>query len=423
MKKKAMKVEDMLALTRCKAKIENALKEGKAQELAAALNEALDTIQNVETEELDENQLKEKIEEVVAAFFKDAEPNDKTNEAIANAIAKRMAAVQNSIKKELPVNVKNAICMSVLKCNGKEEVRNAVNAAMVQNGVTGLTFEQVVDYTIVEQWGDLNPLFKLLRSVPFTKFFYSEQDMKSANILAKQWSKLAGGEKDVQEIVVTSKEIATKYIYKRQKFANEDLDEIEKAGQAANFLRFINEELDRMIVNTIIMAVLIGDTVNDVNKRVTTFETIGSKDASDVFTTVRHPAVAGAPTMKDVRLASDKVKNPEMKKKVAIMSSEFLTSISEFIYAAGGSVSYRTRSEVAEQIGVDEIIVCDLLDPADGTYCIIMLPDGYWYNEKKVLSVAYPKYEENVMNYQKERNIGGKIHDMHSTSVLKEEAE
>lgn len=421
MKKKVLKVEDALKLEQIKKQISNALAEGKATELDAALREFLDTLKNAE-DTYDEETWKEEVKKMVETLLSSAEPNDKVKEEIANAIAKRMVAVQNSIKQDLPVNVKNAICMSVLKCNGKEEVRNAVNAVLVQNGVTGLTFEQSVDYTIIEEWGNLNPLFSLLRSVPFTKFFYSEQDMKSANILAKQWSKLAGGEKSVQEIEVLSKEIATKYVYKRQKFANEDLDEIEKAGQAATFLRFINEELDRMIVNTIVMAILIGDTVNDANKRINTFETIGSKNASDVFTTVRHPAVAGAPTLKDVRLASDKVKNPEMKKKVAIMSSEFLTEISEFTYAAGGSVSYRTRSEVAEQIGVDEIVVCDLLDPEEGMYCIIMLPDGYWYNEKKVLSVAYPKYEENTMNYQKERNIGGKIHDMHSTAVLKAEA-
>lgn len=420
MKKKALKVEDMLKLTNAKHAIQNALKEGKAQELATALNEALDTLQNVETEEIDENELKAKIEEIVATVLKDAEPSDKVNEAIANAIAKRMTAVQNSIKKDLPVNVKNAICMSILRCNGKEEVKNAVNEILVKNGVTGLTFEQSVDYTIVEDWGNLNPILSLFKRVAFTKFFYSTQDMTDANILAKQWAKTATGEKKVQEITATAKEISTAYVYKRQKFANEDLDEIEIAGQASNFLTFINEELDRMIANTIVMAVLIGDAVNGNGDKITKFETIGNKTASDPFTFIGHPASAGAPTLKDVRLISDKVKNPEMKKKVAIMSSEFLTSISEFVYAEGGTIMYRTRAEIAEQIGVDEIFVCDLLDPDDGMYCIVMIPDGYWYREKKTLNVSYPKYEENVMNYMKERNVGGAIHDLHSTAVLKE---
>lgn len=410
----------MLKLTNCKHAIENALKEGKAQELAAALNEALDVLQNQETE-IDENELKTKIEEVIATVLKDAEPNAKTQEAIANAIAKRMAAVQNSIKKELPVAVKNGICCAILRCSGKDEVRNAVNGVLDKNGITGLEFEQTVDYTIIENWGDLNPIFRLFKRVEFSKFFYSEQDMKDANILAKQWAKTSQAEKEVQEIEATAKEISTAYVYKRQKFANEDIDEIEKHGQATNFLRFINEELDRMIVNTIVMAVLIGDGVNGDGKKLTKFETIGSKSASDVFTFIGHPAVVGAPTVKDVRLVADKVKNPEMKKKVAIMSSEFLTAISEFIYAAGGTTMYRTRAEIAEQIGVDEILVCDLVDPDEGMFCIVMLDQSYWYLEKKTISVSFPKWEENVVNYFKEHNVGGAIHDLHCTGVLKAE--
>lgn len=421
MKKKVLKVEDALKLEALKASISNALKEGKATELDAALREFLDTLKNAE-EEYDEDTWKAKVKEMVDTLLADAEPNDKVKEAIANAIASKMAAVQNSIKKELPMAVKNGICAAILRCNGKEEVRNAVNGILTKNGITGLEFEQAVDYTIVEDWGNYNQLFSMLKKTNVTKFFYSEQDMKSANILAKQWAKTAQGEKKVQEIVATAKEIATAYVYKRQKFANEDLDEIEKAGQATNFLRFINEELDRMIVNTIVMAILIGDAVNGNGEKITKFETIATKNASDVFTAVVHPAVATKPTIKDVRLAADRVKNPEMKKKVAIMSSAFLTSISEFYYSEGSTVMYRTKAEVAEQIGVDEVIVCDLIDETTGTYCVIMIPEGYWCVEKKTIAVAYPKYEENTMNYQKERNIGGGIHDLHSTAVLKEQA-
>ena len=73
-------------------------------------------------------------------------------------------------------------------------------------------------------------------------------------------------------------------------------------------------------------------------------------------------------------------------------------------------------------LGVNEVIECDLMD-ADGTdngvFAICFLPDGYWYNEKNAIQVAYPKYETNTMNYQKERNIGGAIHDLYASAVLK----
>ena len=176
-----------------------------------------------------------------------------------------------------------------------------------------------------------------------------------------------------------------------------------------------------MIVNTIVMAILIGDTVNDLANRVTTFETIGSKSKSDVFTTVKNPAGASI-GLKDLRDLCDSVKNPNAKEKILVISTALLSQVSEFKYSGTGSILYRSTEEVAKMLGVNEVIECDLMD-ADGTeggvYAICFLPDGYWYNEKNAIKVAYPKYETNTMNYQKERNIGGAIHDLYSSAVLK----
>lgn len=406
-------LKEWINLTAIKRRVANAFSE-KGQEAADAIRALIDELESAEVE-VDENVLAEKIQEVLA----NAEPNTKTEEAIANAIAKRMQAITDTVgAKNLSAVVKNQISAAILRAASKEEVKNAVNAVLVKNDVTGLTFEDVVDYAVVESWGDLNPIFKQLHKTFFTKFFYNGQDVKTATLLAKQWDKSGDTEKKIQEIAVTGKQILTKYIYKRQRAAQEDLDEIEKAGGLTNFLRFINEELDRMIVNTIVMAILIGDNVNELADRVTTFETIGSKNVSDLFTKVLNPE-GETVTLKDFRRACDAVKNPNGKRKVAILSTSMLSQISEFKYSGTGTIMYRSTDEVAKQLGVDEVILCDLLDPEEGIYGIVMLPDGYWYNEKNAISVAYPKYEENVMNYQKERNIGGAIHDLFSTAVLK----
>ena len=406
-------LKEWINLSAIKRRVANAFSE-KGQEAADAIRALIDELESAEVE-VDETALAEKIQEVLA----NAEPNTKTEEAIANAIAKRMQAITDTVgAKNLSAAVKNQISAAILRAASKEEVKNAVNAVLVKNDVTGLTFDDVVDYAVVESWGDLNPIFKQLHKTFFTKFFYNGQDVKTATLLAKQWDKSGETEKKIQEIAVTGKQILTKYIYKRQRAAQEDLDEIEKAGGLTNFLRFINEELDRMIVNTIVMAILIGDNVNELADRVTTFETIGSKNASDLFTKVLNPE-GETVTLKDFRRACDAVKNPNGKRKVAILSTSMLSQISEFKYSGTGTIMYRSTDEVAKQLGVDEVILCDLLDPEEGIYGIVMLPDGYWYNEKNAISVAYPKYEENVMNYQKERNIGGAIHDLFSTAVLK----
>lgn len=410
-------LKEWINLTAIKRRVANAFSE-KGQEAADAIRALIDELESAEVE-VDETALAEKIQEVLA----NAEPNSKTEEAIANAIAKRMQAITDTVgAKNLSAAVKNQISAAILRAASKEEVKNAVNAVLVKNDVTGLTFEDVVDYAVVESWGDLNPIFKQLHKTFFTKFFYNGQDVKTAKLLAKQWDKTGDTEKKIQEIAVTGKQILTKYIYKRQRAAQEDLDEIEKAGGLTNFLRFINEELDRMIVNTIVMAILIGDNVNELADRVTTFETIGSKSQSDLFTKVLNPE-GDTVTLKDFRRACDAVKNPNGKRKIAILATSMLSQISEFKYSGTGTIMYRSTDEVAKQLGVDEVILCDLLDPEEGIYGIVMLPDGYWYNEKNAISVAYPKYEENVMNYQKERNIGGAIHDLFSTAVLKKAPE
>lgn len=416
MKKKIVRLKDLANLGAIKRRVADAFSE-RGKEAADAIRALIDELEQSEVE-VDEEALAEKIKEVLEA----SEPSTKTEEAIANAIAKRMQAITNTVKgKDLTPAVKNQISAAILRAHGKEEVKNEVQKVLVKNDVTGLTFEDVVDYAIVESWGDLNPIFAKLHKTMYTKFFYNAQELKTAALLAKQWDKTGESEKVIQELAATGKTITTRYIYKRQQLAQEDLDEIEKAGELSNFLRFINEELDRMIVNTIVMVILVGDTVNDLADRVTTFETIGSKTESDVFTTVKNPAGASI-TLKDLRGLCDAVKNPNSKDKVLVLATTLLSQVSEFKYSQNGSIMYRSTDEIAKMLGVAEVIECDLMDAdgtEDGVFAICFIPDGYWYNEKNAIQVAYPKYEENVMNYQKERNIGGAIHDLYSSAVLK----
>lgn len=416
MKKKFIKLTNLANLGAIKKRVKDAFSE-RGQEAADAIRDLIDELEQSEVE-VDEEVLAEKIREVIDA----AEPNSKTEEAIANAIAKRMQAITNTVEgKKLSPAIKNQISAAVLRAHGKEEIADAVNGVLVRNDITGLSFEDVVDFAIVEAWGDLNPIFAQLHKTLFTKFYYNEDELKTAKLLAKQWDKTGESEKVIQDFAATGKQIQTRYIYKRQRASQEDLDDIEKNGNLATFLRFINEELDRMIVNTIVLAILIGDNVNDAADRVTTFETIGTKTVSDLFTTVKAP-IGQAITLEDMRALCDAVKNPFGKKKILIMHATLLSQIAKANYAADSTPFYRSNEELAKMVGADEIITCDLMDDVDtanGIYAIAMLPDGYWYNEKKAISVAYPEYAKNAMNYQKERNIGGGIHDLYSTAVLK----
>lgn len=407
-------VADAAKLASIRKQINNTLTGEEAQELKAALLALVD--------ELDNSKENFDAEAFAAEVLKLVNKNEEVPEAVANAIAKKFEAIKNSVdkKKELPIEVRNKCIGAMLRCSGRQEVEDSVNRILTQNEVSGFTFGDVIDFAVVENWGDYNPLFKKLHKTFVSKFFYTDEDFKTASLLAKQWDKNSEAEKAIQQVQVTPKRIDTAYIYKRQKMANEDLDEIEEAGNQSNFLRWIGEELDRLIVNSIVMAILIGDDVNTGDERITTFETIGTKNASDAFTAVVNPASAGVVTLKDLRAMVDRMANPFGKDITLCLSKTTLSAVAEFKYSSGGSVLYRSNEEIAKMLGVSDIYVADMLEGVEGLHAIALITDEYWYKEKKAVAVTYPDYSKNALNWMKERNIGGKIHGLLSTAVLKE---
>jgi len=270
MKKKLLNSVQLDAALALKKEVKNSFTEDGAK-FATALNAFISELETAEVEFTDAD-LKAKVDEWIASYGGDVPV------AVADAIAKKIKAVQDSIapKRELSHAVKNQICGAILRSN-QNDYKEAVNAVLVKNEITGLAFGDVVDYAISEAWEKLDPLFAQLKKVFYTKFFYTEDEMATADILAKGWDKSIQTDKVIQQLAAKGKSIATQYVYKRQRAPFEDLDEIEKAGEQANFLRWLNEEIDRMIVNTIVMAILVGDSVNALANRVTTFEAIGNQ--------------------------------------------------------------------------------------------------------------------------------------------------
>ena len=393
-------------------KLKNTLSED-GQTLLDEITEAMNALLEDPEVEYDVDAIKDEILKIV-------NKNDEVPEAVANAIAEKFVKLQNAMpaSEKLTPAIKNEIAKAILN-NKAADIKDAVKAVCVKNEITGLSFNDVIDFAVADNFGDENPLFKQLYKTPITKFFYTEADYANAAQFAKQWDKSSETEKAIQQLEVTGKQIATKYIYKRQRVAQEDLDLIAEAGAETTFLRWINEELDRQIVNLIVMAILVGDFVNTGSDVVTSFETIGTKAATDAFTTVANP-LGAAPVLKDFRLLADKVANPYGYKKVLVTSQSELTAISEFVYASGGDTTYLDKAVIAGQIGVDEIYVTDLIDATrDGIHGIVLIPEAYWVKERNTIAVTYPTYERNEVNYQKERNIGGAIHDLKSTAVLR----
>lgn len=418
MKKISMKLKDSANLVSIKQRIINSFSE-KGAEAAAAVRAAIDELENAEVE-YDVDEFKSAIEEVIAQY-------GEVPAAVAESIAKRVQALQDSMVKADPKGkltpaIRNQVSAAILNCGGREAVEAAFDAVMVKNDISGLTFSDVIDYAIVEKWGNANPIFSQFYRTMVNKWFYNTDELKTQkNILAHQWAKSSVNDKTLQTLSVEGRTITPAYIYKMQRVAREDLDQIERAGQSTNFLRWLVEELDRQIVNTIVMHVMIGDTTNDSGLRISSFESIGAKGSTDAFTTVQAPA-GNAVTLKDVRTMCDAVYNPYGYKKVLAMNQATLTAITEFKYASGGDTMYRTKEEIAGMLGVDEIITLSYFDStvaAGKINAVCFIPQEYWYNELNALELTWPKNERNEIYYMKERNVGGKLHGLASSAVLR----
>ncbi len=410
MKKKVLNAAQVL-------KIKNAFApESQAQAAADAIIEAIEAMAS-DADDHEFEELAEKVTGILESLKTVPEP---VQEFIHNAIAAKMQTVSNvASAKGVSKEVRNEVCKAILSFHGEkgEALRNQVEAICVKNGISGLTFGELIDYTIVDKFGKEDRLYNMLHQTRVSRFFYSENDMSTAAAIAKQWDKTsaAGVQKDIQQLDVTPKTILTDYIYKRQQVAQSDMDEIERVGEGASFIGYITEELQRVVVNTIVMAILIGDAVNADGKKVTVFESIATKTQTDAFTRVV-TAAAAVPTVAEVRGAADQILNPNALKKVAIMNATTKTALAGYRYAEGGDLYFRSDEELAGQLGVDEIYTTDLML---GKGVIVMLPDEYWVLDKNTIEVAYPTWERNMLNWQYEKNIGGKIHGLLSTAYIK----
>lgn len=389
---------------------------GNAREFADEVVKAFEALE-ADSNEHDVTALKNTVEEIAAKFERQgaevAEKIAKVREQIMSELRSNKMNVADKFTKE----VKEAIATALMSKKYKQDAIDAVMEVAKRNDISGLTFPEIVDYALELKIDEGDFFFENLRKVQRNKFFYGELDTSDAEQIAKQWDKGSVTAKEVQALALEGKTINTKYIYKRQRLAQEDLDAAEVAGQYAQLQKDLRQELRTMVEVGATRAILIGDTVNPIGQRITTFETIGTKTATDMFTTVLNPEVAATITIADLAKLAAAVKTG---RKWLVISNSSLLELRKFTYATGGTETLKSEDEIAAMIGVEKIIKKDYLDEVEGLHAIILDPDEYWVHEVKTLDLVYPEYDKNAIVFQFEKNMGGAIHGIQSTAVLRE---
>lgn len=353
------------------------------------------------------------------------------NEEIANRIQavrnEVMAAMgsHKSVKDQFTADVRKQVANAIMNARGLQNTLRAIDEIAVANGieirkknsVSGLSYAEFIDYALQLKQENNDEIFDALYKTNRSKFFYGELDPTNPKNIAKQWTKGSETSKAEQELAVNGKALQTAYIYKLQCLANEDLDDAREAGQEAELLRDIREELMRAVKGLAVRAILVGDAYNPNGSKVTVFETIGSKTATDLFTTVVNPAVANTVTLADVRKAAAKVKTA---RKWCVMTEDTKLALATRVYAEGGTEFFFTDEELAAQLGVDRVIAKDFIGDVEGLHAVIFDPNEYWVKEKNVIDTAFPEFRDNRQGYVYEINMGGAIHGLQSTAILAE---
>lgn len=409
-------------LVKSMRQVANSLSEdAKAQwdEMVAAVEALI-----ADADEHNATELHDKLAEIEAKYAELSEEVANRIQAVKNDIAAQMNAGK-SVKDKFTPEVCKSIANAIMTTRGVQNTMSAVeticNNAGIEirkkNSVTGITFAEVIDYALNLKQENNDEIFDALYKTNRSKFFYGELDPAAPANIAKQWSKSSETQKAEQELALNGKAIATAYIYKLQALANEDLDDAREAGQEAELIRDIREELMRAVKGLAVRAILVGDAVNPNGSQVTVFETIGSKTATDLFTTVVNPATANTVTLADVRKAAEAVKT---ERKWAVISSALKLLLATRLYAAGGTEFFFTDDELAEQLGVDRVITKDFIEDVTGLHAVIFDPNEYWVKEKNVIDTPFQEYRDNRQGFIYEINMGGAIHGLKSTAVLRE---
>ena len=394
--------------------IKNALT-GDAKDFADAVLAAFQSMQD-DDQEHGVDELTAKVEEIAGEYVSKQDVENKiaeVRESILRMVRANGAVEQSKLTPEIAKQVANAI----LRSRSHAETFAALDGVIAKNDLTGITYQGLVDYTLNIKQEDADEVFDALSVTPFTKWFYGELDEKNAEQVAKQWDKTQqkGIEKDLQKLALNGKSIECKEVYKMQRIANSDLNAAEEAGQQVQLLASVSGELRKAIKSAAVRAILIGDKVNSGNKQITSFETIGTKKATDVFTTVLNPEGAEVTLVDLLRT----VKAVKTERKWLFITSALEVKLRKMLYAAGGTATIIGLEDMAKMIGVERVINKDYLAEEEGLHAIVMSPDEYRVKIRKTNEVPFPEWKENAQYLLAEMDMAGAIHGIKSTAVLR----
>ena len=283
---------------------------------------------------------------------------------------------------------RNNIAKSIVNSHNREEVKKILNSAVHQGVVftSGDFSVPSVSANIGNYWLNHNELWDAFTRTKFSKFFYNEAiEGEGAN----SWTKKGTDPKEIQELELSPREITTSYQYKRQQITQEDLDDLRDSGEYDEFLDWTTWELRRNVEDYIIGTIL-GISPGDV-------------PASFKYELLYQE---NSPLNIAYEFDTDILALQTMCSNVYKKGSKWLILNPETYFIILNDSGLITEYNLMSNLGVDYIYQTYLCNP---NLIVCMDPSQYVVKIKNELSVAYPFYQGNAINFQYEINGGGLI--------------
>lgn len=328
----------------------------------------------------------------------------KISELLTEQIAEQMLEIENKYKK-----INNSVnkdkkelqrlfvtAMKNSSGKGKGAFAYEFNEICVKNGISGMPSILEVFPEIQTKFEETSILSKLRKLGKYAlQIPVSLQEDNVEDVRAKGHAVLTN-QKIEQNLVITPKTLNLGAIYKKIDIPK--LMSYQVQDDTALF-QWLVEELISRIDNEIQRVILIGDgrTAGD-GKKISSFETIGTKTAADSYTVYKQ--LAGVlPTLADVK---DVIDQMDMSKPISIYANpQLITLLETYVAATGGSTTYIQDSVLADQLGVSEIIRTRMLTTAIPTntsknpVLIAIQHDNYGYVGSDLFSESYEKWDFN----------------------------
>jgi hypothetical protein len=379
----------------------------EAQALIDEINSILSELQNDPDIEYSADDLKARISELLATQVAEMENKLKTTFQMKNSVD------NVKYRKMFADAMRNAAG------RGKGAFAEEFNKICVKNGITGMPSIVEVFPEIQTKFEQTSMLSKLRKLGQYSlKIPVSLQDDSEENVRAKGHAVLTN-EKVDQNLVITPKTLTLGAIYK--KISVPKLLSYQVQDDTALF-QWLVEELIARIDNEIQRVILVGDgRASDSANKINSFETIGTKTATDAYTVYKNKA-GSLPTLVDVRGLIDDMSTD---RPISIYANpKMITALKIYIAASGGSVTYMTDEVLADQLGVAEIIRTRMLtttvptDTSKNPVLIAMQHDNYGYVGNDLFTVDYEKWDYNADVFLAEIFAGGGIIKPMSTGLI-----